>query len=229
MDWDKLKLSSSCQIPFLRHFYQKYLPVSGSQTFVEVGAFDGDTWSNTSGLADLGWQGVYIEPHPEYAKRCRARHPSQRIKVVQCAITACVKEVKLIDKGSLTTASTLTDLAYKDIEWSRGVTSRGEFTVKGYPLQHVLNEVGVPKFFELLVVDVEGFEEEVFNSFSLKEWRPRMMIVELNDLHVSFSSMAALQYSSKRTRDYIIASGYYQVYADAINSVFVSSDYLLTS
>ena len=37
------------------------------------------------------------------------------------------------------------------------------------------------KNFDILVVDVEGNEEDVLNSFSIEEWRPKMMIIEIED------------------------------------------------
>ena len=43
-------------------------------TFVEIGAYDGESFSNTSFLADLGWNGLYVEPVPKFAALCRARH-----------------------------------------------------------------------------------------------------------------------------------------------------------
>ena len=78
MDIIALKLSQSCQLPLLLHFYKRYLPQTG--TFVEVGAFDGEAFSNTSCLADAGWTGNYIEPIPDYASKCAARHANNRVK-----------------------------------------------------------------------------------------------------------------------------------------------------
>lgn len=40
-----------------------------SRYFVDVGAFDGVTYSNTMALVDAGWHGTLIEPEPEIFKR----------------------------------------------------------------------------------------------------------------------------------------------------------------
>ena len=49
-----------------------------------------------------------------------------------------------------------------------------------------LKNYNVPYEFDLLVVDVEGKEDEVFYSFNFKEWKPKMIIVELVDDHQYF-------------------------------------------
>ena len=219
--WDELLLSTTCQIPILRHFYEKYLtPESG--LFVEVGAYDGYSYSNTSGLADGGWSGVYIEPNPVFANLCRMRHPQENIRVVQCAISDRETELLLDVGGPLTTASRETRKAYAEIDWAKHEPFSTQINVHAYPLEVVLKQLNIPRFFELFVVDVEGFEEQVFASFNLAWWKPKVLIVELNDYHRSFNASPSLQYSSSRVRNLIVANDYMQVYADAINSIFVS-------
>jgi hypothetical protein len=52
--------------------------------FVEIAAFDGETVSNTSFLADL-WlaRDLYIEPVPGYAAACSQRSPVKRGAMVR--------------------------------------------------------------------------------------------------------------------------------------------------
>ena len=53
-------------------------------------------------------------------------------------------------------------------------------------LDTLMEKIEVPKGFDVLVVDVEGKEPEVFETFELDEWKPKMLIVELEDEHHSF-------------------------------------------
>jgi len=221
MNIKDLMLSQTCQIQCLPQLYEKYLPDRGF--FVEVGAFDGESFSNTSGLADLGWTGLYIEPHPVYAAKCRARHALNDVRIVENAVASEPKTIVLQSGGALTTASEATKEAYSRIDWAKGIRFDGQIPVVGLPLESILREANVGRQFDLLVVDVEGFEYEVFVSFNLPWWSPAMVIVELNDYHKSFDDMPKLQLASKQVREMILASGYMQVYADAINSVFVSN------
>lgn len=40
----------------------------------QVGGFDGESFSNTATLADLGWTAHYVEPIPDFAAQCENRH-----------------------------------------------------------------------------------------------------------------------------------------------------------
>src|SRR6185436_6877972 len=63
-------IHKTCQIPNLESIYKQYF--SGPIFFVEVGAFDGMTYSNTWGM---DWSGIYIEAHPDFAKQCKINNP----------------------------------------------------------------------------------------------------------------------------------------------------------
>jgi FkbM family methyltransferase len=219
MDIRNLKLSQSCQVPLLLHFYEKYLEQTG--TFVEVGAYDGESFSNTSCLADAGWTGYYIEPIPDFFKKCASRHSKNNVRVFNYGISDRDEFIELNIAGPITTASNETLSVYKELAWSKGMLSTAKLSIQAITLDSFLRSNDIKKGFELLVVDVEGFEENVFNGFDLGHWSPKMMIVELNDYHPDFNNLHKLQMSSKTVRERIIASAYKQVYADAINSIFV--------
>ena len=70
-------VANTCQVPHFGSLPDLYKFVFGYREqglFVEVGAFDGESFSNTSGLADVGWTGHYLEPIPDYAAACARRH-----------------------------------------------------------------------------------------------------------------------------------------------------------
>ena len=84
-----------------------------------------------------------------------------------------------------------------------------------------LKNYNVPYEFDILVVDVEGKEDEVFYSFNLNEWRPRMIIVELVDDHQYFQKNQFITSRVKRLRQHIQYNNYQQIYRDDINTIFV--------
>lgn len=220
MDTKSLSISATCQIPILKEIYHWYLPDKG--TFVEVGAFDGESYSNTSCLADIGWSGFYIEPVPEFAYKCLNRHKNNDVKVFPLAISDENEKLFLEIGGALSTASEGTKTAYNKISWAQNVEFGSRIEVQAITLNEFLAHNKISTKFELLVVDVEGLEEKVFKALHLDFWKPKMIIVELCDYHKSFEISPALQSSAKRVRDKILAADYMQVYADTINSVFVS-------
>jgi FkbM family methyltransferase len=192
----------TCQIAVLDALYQSVFGRKHNGTFVEVGAFDGESYSNTSGLADLGWRGLYLEPIPENAERCRQRHGrNQKIDVETIAIGAEERMIELSVSGPFT----------------RAIENDGKIEglivqARQRRLDDVLLEHGIAAGFDLLVVDVEGHEPGVFAGFELERWRPAMMIVELTD---EPSSQALLRR--------IVSAGYSVLYRDFINTVFVAS------
>jgi FkbM family methyltransferase len=218
-------VSPTCQIPSLSFLYELFFPTSGTGTFVEVGAFDGYTFSNTSCLVDAGWSGHYIEPIPSSFALCRDRYATNdRVRVHNIAVGADERRIQMHAGGALSTASADSAEEYRRVHWTASAFHAGE-TVEAdqLPLDQFLEAQSVPAGFELLVVDVEGYEASVFAGFSLDRWRPKMLIVELADTHPDFASHRREHAALSRE----IQRSYTIVYKDSANTMFVSEDLLL--
>ena len=63
-------------------------------------------------------------------------------------------------------------------------------------------------------------EAEVFETFELDEWKPKMLIIELEDEHPSFQKYEDLVNRIKDLRGYILSKGYREIFKDHINTVF---------
>lgn len=214
-----LNISNTCQISNLREIYLQYFnKIDGY--FVEVGAFDGESFSNTSGLADLGWSGIYIEPVPEYINKCRQRHQYNNVQFEECAIGTSNTNGKIYVAGGLSTLSNNMHIAHKNIFEEHHFKNETEITVLTTRLDSVLKKYDVPKNFDLLVVDVEGYEQQVFESFDLGEFKPKMIIAELSDMHPSYDNYPDIQSSHKTIRNFLVTNGYKEIYVDAINTIF---------
>ena len=214
-----LVLSKTCQIPPLADIYSLYFQ-DKIGSFVEVGAFDGESFSNTSCLADSGWKGLYIEPVFKFYEKCVERHKSNNIRVLNCAIGLESKEIDIYVGEALSTVDKNQVGLYSQIPWSKGVGFKTEKCLQKR-LDEVFLEVSHPKAFDLLVVDVEGKEKDVFDSFSLEDWRPKMIICELEDYHKSFSMFSEVVKRCKDVRVKIGSFGYIEIYRDEINTIFV--------
>jgi FkbM family methyltransferase len=199
----------SCQLPILPAIFDHYFanPIGW---FVEVGANDGVTFSNTSGLAKMGWRGLYVEPHPRYFQLCQGRYGrSPTIACENVAIGRAAGEGTISDDGVFSAMSTADPAAGQP----------SGFKIPIVRLDELLRKHAVPRDLELLVVDVEGQEEAVFDSFDLASWHPRMMIVEFGDLDPRTATDADPRFRLHRK---FIAQGYEIVYADPINTVYVA-------
>lgn len=216
------KISETCQIKDLKKIYEKYFHYNNG-TFVEVGAFDGETFSNTSGLADYGWKGIYIEPIESQYKSCKERHKKNNVLVLKNSIGTQEGEIEIFIGGSLTTTSIDQSNRYKEIDWSKH-KSFNTSKCDQLRLETVLNRYNIKPRFDLLCVDVEGQEYDVFNSFDLEYWKPKMIIVELEDNHLSFQQYEDYIADVKNLREKIENSGYTEIYRDKINTVFIEQN-----
>lgn len=195
----------------LDRIYQDAFGYKTDGAFVEVGAYDGKSYSHTVGLANLGWWGVYIEPVPELAQRCRNNHQNnKRIQVWECAAGKETGHQELhIDEFSCC-GSTLNPNV---------CTNPTKIMVPVRTLDSILIASGVRPGFELLSIDVEFAECEVLAGFTLEKWMPKLVIIELCEYHDEPKHTWA-----KPARDMcnfvFPAFGYTKIWADSINSIF---------
>lgn len=218
-------VSATCQIPALREKYMELGLDSRRGTFVEIGGFDGEKFSNSSFLADQGWRGVYVEPVGSFARMIKLRHAFNSVAVENVAIAASAGSASITVMGSLTTMHEPTAQLYDALPWAQKTSAKGQrIEIKTDTLEAVLARNAVPDNVDLMIVDVEGGEEAIIASLLASRWKPQVLIVELVDLHSDFALKPELQASAGRTRAMILASGYRAFYSDLINSMFVRDD-----
>jgi FkbM family methyltransferase len=221
-DGNFYKPAPSCQIPELATLYRLFLGERNDGLFVEVGAYDGISFSNSSCLADVGWRGILIEPIPRFAQACRERYrDNARIQVVDSAVGATRAEVEITVAGPLTTTNSDVIKSYERLDWAKAsLLGSTRLTVPQRTLDEILAASGEDgNRIDVLIIDVEGAEAAVFAGFSLEKWAPKMIVVELShthpDLHAISAGDAAIQRSIEN-------AGYAVVYKDRINTVFVA-------
>lgn len=211
----------SCQIAGLSSIYETAFGKRRDGVFVEVGAFDGEANSNTAFLADIGWRGLYIEPVPEFAAACRARHAANNVEVINVAAGATAGRVEFQIARALTTSVAAVASAQRELDWAQGSLTDRRIEAPVLALEQLVSAAGIPAGFEILVVDVEGAETAVFDGFDIAKWRPQMMIVELADDHPDFGRIEEIAAPAAVLRRRLGESGYKTIYRDAINTVFV--------
>ena len=208
------------QIPNLADIYQDHFGYKTDGAFVEVGAFDGGNWSNTHGLALLGWRGLLFEPQPEYYGKCYALYgKNPKVMVRPYAIGRRNMSIPLYLGGSLTTTKKDVIAVYNDLGWSRiaGLDEANSIYVKCYTLDYMLMDSAWQPGFDLLVVDVEGAEVDVLSGFSIGHWQPQLVIIEAHEQYPD----VRLSAKAKPINRYFKRNGYRKIYSDTINSIFV--------
>src|SRR5262249_31403999 len=206
----KSTVSISCQIQNLRERYESLGLNPHTGYFVELGAFDGESFSNTSFLADQGWSGLYVEPVPAFCARIKLRHlfNLNRVSIDNSAMTETSGISDLHLMGTLSTLSDRSHEAYKTISWAAGLAAHSQtMKVRTDTLQAIFHRHFVPFTFDLMVIDVEGGEEPIVSALFESQWRPRVLIIELCDKHPDFSGSPTLQESHASIRAKILRSG----------------------
>lgn len=207
-----------CNVQFgeatLDKMYQDCFGYKTDGVFVEIGANDGMAFSHTYALAKLGWRGVYVEPVPSLVEQCRANHKEfPAVTVLGCAAGDYNGE-----------ASLFVDVPTKFYHGgSLNGTVAPESRMIKVPqrtLDSILETEQILPGFDLLSIDVEFGEMQVFKGFDLARWVPKMVIVELCEKHGGDANGWA-----KPARDYCETyfpeHSYRKAYADAINTVFI--------
>lgn len=156
---------------------QRWLPRSPG-TFLEAGANDGYTWSNTYFLERWrGWSGVLVEGIPELAAECQTLRTHSR--VVNCALVAA-------NHPSPTVKMTYGDLRSLITHSEHGLEAQlvaladerpYEIEVPARTLTQVLEDAGAarPDFISL---DLEGYEANAIRGLDLGRLGPDWMLVE---------------------------------------------------
>jgi len=155
--------------------------------FVEAGANDGVTQSNTALLARYrGWRGLLVEPVPEIAARCRAQRPESIVE--QAALVAPdhgspTVAMRYANLMSLVCGARGSDAADREHvaegERLQGLSSY-ELEVPARTLSEILDAHRV-RHVDLLSLDLEGYEPAALRGLDLERHRPTFILVEAWD------------------------------------------------
>ncbi|UOM35369.1 FkbM family methyltransferase [Acuticoccus sp. I52.16.1] len=147
--------------------------------FVEAGAFDGITFSNTYLLEHLGWAGLLVEPLPQaFAALTARRHATTR----RAALSAADGE-RLAFRTCLEVAelSRLEAVDPGDQHESEGRRQSHEvIEVPSLRIGTALREAGAPPVIDYLSLDTEGNELDILQDFPFDTFRVRCLTVEHN-------------------------------------------------
>lgn len=178
-------------------------------TFVDIGAYDGLSLSNTHYFYKRGWQGVNLEPHPEnYAQLCINQPHAINLNLAVGETPEYESRIWTAPGKPVVTGYNLPQW-YVDSEVPGGKAGLVPMTVTRSTLTTILDAAHVDKV-DYLSLDVDGTELDVLKGLDLSRWRPRLMIIEYN--HV-FGEMS----------EYLTKWGYHLARWNTINAFYTSS------
>lgn len=173
--------------------------------FVEFGAADGVTFSNTYWLErEKKWFGLLCEPDPRHEIVSRSN----------CIIERCAVGPKGVVKLGQCKEPQLSGVKRKPLPYESEVRAICFFDVMSMPLSELLERHSIWRV-DVLSIDVEGSEIEAWKSLDLDRWRPRLVIVEL----ITWG----LKNISREIIDTVCADGYDLVGRTHHNGIFLDA------
>jgi FkbM family methyltransferase len=153
-----------------------YLDLTEPQFFVEVGGSNGVSMSNTWFLEkDLKWSGVLIEADP---LQCRLARLVRTAQVVNAALVPSKYESTAIFFYQSGLSGSLLARPSEELYESTGF-KRKQIEVPTITIKDTLSDFSqIQERFELLVMDMEGFEIEILRDVSNWGIWPRLICLE---------------------------------------------------
>lgn len=162
--------------------------------FVELGAGDGYHLSNTLWLEESkGWSGLLIEGDPRNVVKPRAR------SIVERAIVG--------PAGPVSFGLHPTDAYLSGV--NRGTMERVETNAR--PLSDIFRQHAIDRV-DLISIDVEGSELEVWRTIDLNVMRPTLAIIELYTWKLADRSAEIIRAMT--------ADGYEMIHRTDLNGIF---------
>lgn len=154
-------------------------------TFLDLGANDGSTLSNTRALALLGWQGVCVEPSENAFKRLHELYADNpKVELHQIAICEgngmSILHESSEHLGTGDTGLLSTRVISERDKWASTPTKFNAITVECVTFEELLNRSS-HRTFEFISIDTEGLDLEVLRQINLTAVGCKMLVVEVNE------------------------------------------------
>ena len=155
----------------LWEYFEQHPPKKGYKNFLDIGANDGKTLSNTHLFALNGWGGVCVEPDVRAFYRLTGLYRNNdNVKLRNCAIGAKTENVvlhqssELLKQGDIGLVSTTKD---NEIKRFRSTVNYEPLIVQCYDWADFTKDFS-PKF-SLLSLDAEGCDWEILQQIDLSK------------------------------------------------------------
>jgi FkbM family methyltransferase len=176
--------------------------------FVDIGAHDGRTFSNTLLFEELGWDGICIEPLPHIFQKLKQ---NRKCKCIEGAVVD--KEQEYVDFCSIDGYSEMLSgvIDFYDERHKKRIIDEGEVhkctrTKIKVPCLN-FNKVITEENIDLLSLDTEGGELNILKSIDYSKYNIKVIVVENN-----FAENSILNFLILKGYTYITTLGADQIF-----------------
>lgn len=154
-------------------------------TFLDLGANDGRTLSNTRALAEVGWCGVLVEPSPQAFPKLKNLYETEKkgcFYVYNCAIGNHNGKAVLHDSGELLKQgdkALVSTLVKEETKRFSNVLTYEETQVKVFRWKTFYNRLSIKKF-DFISIDCEGMDLDILKQMNISELGVKCLCIEWN-------------------------------------------------
>jgi FkbM family methyltransferase len=203
---------------------ETYLDVFGYKTngvFVEIGAFNGISWSNTYGLAKIGWSGLLIEPQKNKLDECKKNYAGFKdILFVESCVGSFTGLTKFWNGGSGSLGTCKEEMIdiYESIESLSGRLKKDSFSeVSIDTLDNILTKSKISREIDVISIDAEGSELDILKGFNINKYKPKLVIIEMHEM----LKEEKLHIDNDLIDKYFFEASYKKIYKGEINTIFI--------
>lgn len=161
--------------------------IAGNPRFLDIGAWNATTFSNTRALFELGWGGVLIEPSPGPLKELLKEYGRvDRVEVIGAALTVEGNPVRLLVTDDAVSQS-IEDVGRLDT-WKETGGFYGALTVPSISVSRFFEQWGGD--FQMCSIDTEGTSVDIFAEMMRCGPRPKCVVLEHDSRHVEVMQIA---------------------------------------
>lgn len=143
-------------------------------TFLDLGANDGETFSNTRALALRNWRGCFVEPSPKAFEKLKAMYEGrQGFYIYPFAIASHNGKAVLNESGPLINSrdvALVSTFHQSEMERFKRTVTYQPIEVKTFRWKTFLNRVPIKKF-DFISIDCEGQDLDILSQMDLKDTR----------------------------------------------------------
>lgn len=147
--------------------------------FLDIGAYDGKTFSNTLKLAEMGWSGVCVEPSPAaFTGLLKIHKNNPEVILVNSAISTDGGWLDFYDSNGDAVSSSVPSHVSK---WRMGGVNFTRFLLKSISVEELFTKFG--HAYDFINLDVEGLNWELFQALPWQQLTQMRAICVEHDGH----------------------------------------------
>ena len=159
---------------------------SEAPTYLEAGAYDGITQSNTLILNQkLGWRGLLVEPVPQFYRSCIENRPNDMVVNALLAEPAEQDALKtIVVRGPMSSVQTVN--SQQAISWAPNALKRflnrrrappAAFSIQATTIDRICKETKIQEL-NFVSLDIEGFEYNALLGATLNRLNTLALLIE---------------------------------------------------